>query len=133
MMLIKLFAILLSSIGYYAAAINRDEVAVRATETRENNTRWHKYEFYKVAIFALLSGFLYASISFESLFVICLIGTLRIVYFNPMIAKRISNVSFFYLGSGSWEKKFHGKEKLYYFANLTIFILCLLTLILKAA
>jgi len=89
---------------------------------------WHFYNWVKVAIFGVLSAYLYGSISLLSLYVIVIIATLRIVYFNPFISMKLYGSYtwkyFFHIGQGKWERLFEGKERLYYFSNLTILILC---------
>lgn len=92
--------------------------------------QWHFYNWSKVALYALLAAFLSYGITLNSLAIIWIIGTLRIVYFNPMISLGLGS-TFFHLGNGKWEKRFHGKEKLYYFTNLALLIACYFLIILK--
>jgi Na+/H+ antiporter NhaC len=123
-MIIKLIAILAASLGYYLLAIRRDVIAARSKETKEDRDEWHSLEFYTLVIYALIVSYLYVGISFTSLFVIGQIATLRIVVFNPGVSLGMGN-TFFHIGQGKWEKNFEGKEKLYYFTNVALFILCL--------
>jgi len=89
---------------------------------------WHFYNWVKVAIFGVLTAYLYGSISLLSLYVIVIIATLRIVYFNPFISMELYGAYtwkyFFHIGQGKWERLFEGKEKLYYFSNLLLLIIC---------
>jgi len=92
--------------------------------------KWHFYNWVKVVLFALLVAYLYAGITIISLYVIVAIATLRIVYFNPLVSLGLGS-TFFHLGEGKWEILFKGKEKLYYFVNLIILILCYYLIISK--
>lgn len=92
--------------------------------------KWHFFNWIKIAVFGLLTAYLYASTFFEFALLTVLISTLRVAYFNPLISIRLGS-TFFHLGKGKLEILFEGKEKLYYIINLIIFISCLSLLILK--
>ncbi len=143
----NLIIITLASLVYYTYHVKEDVVDSRKEATirrlrikagekefladdLEEKHKWHFYNWVKVAIFGVLTAYLYGSISFVSLYVIVIIATLRIVYFNPMIAMELGS-TFFHLGKGKWEIRFEGKEKLYYFTNLALLILCYILIILE--
>ena len=145
--MINLIIITIVTLGYYTfhlledvidskkeATIRRLRIKAGESDQLANDLKekeaWHLYNWIKVALFALLVSYLYSSITFTSLFLIIAIGAFRIVYFNPLIALSLGS-TFFHLGEGKWEILFKGKEKLYYFLNLTLLIVCYILIILK--
>ena len=146
-MIIKLVLITIATLVYYTFHVLEDvidsnkEALIRRLRIKANEKdqladdlllkeKWHFYNWVKIAIFAILSAFLAFGISFLSIYILAIIGFLRIVYFNPFISIRLGS-TFFHIGQGKWERLFEGKEKLYYFTNLTLLILCYSLIILK--
>ena len=151
-MILKLVIITVATLVYYTYHFKEDvidsekEALIKRLRRKDGEEEflkddlklkgnWHFFNWVKVAIFGILTGYLYNDISFASLYVICIIATMRIVYFNPLISiglhKSFSWKNFFHLGEGKWEILFKGKEKLYYFVNLSILIICYCLIILE--
>lgn len=146
-MIIKLIIITIASLVYYTYHMLEDvidsgkEALIRRLRIKAGEKehladdlllkqKWHTYNWVKVAVFGILSAYLASGISIASIYILGIIAFLRIVYFNPFISIRLGS-TFFHIGQGKWEKLFEGKEKLYYFTNLALLILCYCLIILE--
>lgn len=144
-MIIKLIILTIASLVYYTYHVKEDvidagkEATIRRLRIKAGEQEhladdlllkqdWHKYNWVKVAVFGILSAYLFAGVSLVSIYALGIIAFLRIVYFNPYISIQLYGKFtwkyFFHIGQGKWEKRFEGKEKLYYFTNLALMLLC---------
>ncbi len=151
-MIINLIIIITASLIYYTYHVKEDvvdsgkEALIRRLRIKAGESghlandlllkqKWHFYNWVKVAIFGVLTAYLYGGISLLSLYVIVIIATLRIVYFNPSVSMELYGSYtwkyFFHIGQGKWEKLFEGKEVLYYLTNLAILIICYCLIIFR--
>lgn len=107
---------------------NKENAFVAEDTTRRK--KWHKMGAVKLVFVALAMAVAPYGIDWRIAPVFISILALQVIIFNPIIAlKYLKNKSFFYVSKDEMGGLPYGREKLYYFGTLTIFISIIIFLI----